>query len=302
MELGGGFRTQSFGWRRRPEADVVIVIKHAPGLDWMEAVSGRAAVIYCPVDFYGSAGAIDADGAMLRRCSRIVVHCEQLRRYFEAYSLVEFMDHHVKFASPLRGTFQRDGYVLWVGVRSNLPALVDWINRHGLPAELRVLTNPKEPGSLLRPGDVGFRHTEGVKIEEWSPEAQVRLTAGARAVLDVKGGDFRSRHKPAAKAMDFLASGVPLAMNQDSSPVEHLARMGFEVASPFDRERWFSRDYWEETRRFGGAVRELLSRERIGQRFKRIIEEVIEERSGAQATCNHKGVDRRDGEPHFFGR
>ena len=83
---------------------------------------------------------------------------------------------------------------------------------------------------------------------------------------------------PPAKAIDFLASGVPLAMNADSSPVEHLARMGFEVPSPLDTERWLSREYGEETRRFGAALRELLSLERIGLRYKRIIEEVLAER------------------------
>jgi hypothetical protein len=34
------------------------------------------------------------------------------------------------------------------------------------------------------------------------------------------------------KAIDFIASGLALAMNPDSSPVEHLARMGFEICSP----------------------------------------------------------------------
>ena len=104
------------------------------------------------------------------------------------------------------------------------------------------------------------------------------MTAAARAAIDVKGNDFRSRHKPPAKAIDFLASGVPLAMNHDSSPVEHLARMGFEVADPRDTERWLSREYWEETRRFGAALRELLSLERVARRWKRVIDDVLAER------------------------
>jgi hypothetical protein len=36
-------------------------------------------------------------------------------------------------------------------------------------------------------------------------------------------------------------------MNSDRSTVEHLARMGFHVASPLDIDRWFSLEYWEET-------------------------------------------------------
>src|SRR5712692_2509576 len=68
-----------------PDCDVAFVVKHPPTLDWIARVAERAAVIYCPIDFYGSPGDIDADAAMLRRCSRIVVHCERLRRYFEPY-------------------------------------------------------------------------------------------------------------------------------------------------------------------------------------------------------------------------
>ena len=64
-----------------------------------------------------------------------------------------------------------------------------------------------------------------------------------------------------------------LAMNAESSVVEHLARMGFEVASPNDPHWWLSREYWEETVRFGRALRELLSLKRIGLRYKRIIDE-----------------------------
>ena len=31
----------------------------------------------------------------------------------------------------------------------------------------------------------------------------------ARAALNIKGTDFRSRHKPATKAYDFIAPGIP---------------------------------------------------------------------------------------------
>jgi hypothetical protein len=111
-----------------PDADVVVVVKHAPPQDWTVEVTRRAALVYCPVDFYGSAAAIDADEALLRRCARIVVHCERLRRYFAPYAAVEYLDHHVKFAGPLRQESVQQGYVLWVGVRSNLEALVAWVN------------------------------------------------------------------------------------------------------------------------------------------------------------------------------
>ena len=258
-------------------------------------------MIYAPVDYYGSPAEIDADARMLRKCSRILIHCERLRKYFEPYAPVDYVDHHVKFVaeepsanmqeSEVRDQTSEDReYILWVGVRTNLPALVAWVNDHPLPLPLHVLTNLEDPTRVPTPGELGFRETRSresavgssrqraIWIENWAPERHIALTAGARAAIDIKGDDFRSRHKPPAKAIDFIASGLPLAMNPDSSSVEHLARMGFEVVSPVDTERWLSHEYQEETRQFGRALRELLSRRRVGLRHKRIIEEVLAER------------------------
>jgi hypothetical protein len=159
-----------------------------------------------------------------------------------------------------------------------LPPLVDWINRHPLPCPLRVLTNPETPGSVPTPAEFGFASNIDVQIQEWTPGRHLQLTSMARAAIDIKGDDFRSRHKPPAKAIDFIASGVALAMNPDSSTVEHLALLGFDIVSPLDTKRWLSPEYWEETRRFGTALRELLSRQRVGLRYKRIIEQVLSER------------------------
>ena len=107
----------------------------------------------------------------------------------------------------------------------------------------------------------------------------IRMVTECSAALDIKGTDFRARHKPPAKAIDFIASGLPLAMPAHSSPVEHLAGMGFEVASPLDTQRWLSSEYREETQRFGAALKELLSLERIGRRYKRLLDEVLAERA-----------------------
>jgi hypothetical protein len=274
-ELATHFQTLPFDGPVLPACDAVVVVKQAPALEFAGRGAARPALVYAPVDFYGSAGEIDADGSLLRRCARIVVHTERLRRYFEPYAPVEFMDHHVKFAAPLREAYRPEGFFLWVGVRTNLPPLVEWVNAHPLPGELRIVTNLEDPQAVPAPGDLGFRRGGDIRVYDWSPELQREFTAHARAALDIKGADFRSRHKPPAKAMDFIASGVPLAMNPDSSPVEHLARMGFEVASPLDTEWWLSRSYWEETQRFGRALRELLSLERIGRRYKRILDEVV---------------------------
>lgn len=277
-ELGRSFSTGSFRETDVPACDVLVIVKHLLPRDVVERLATHAAVLYLPVDSYGAGGDIDADGSVLRRCSRVVVHCERLRRYFEPYAPVEHLDHHVRFVTDQPVPFREDGPVLWVGARSNLPPLAAWANAHPPPGELLVVTNPETPGRVPPAGEFGFRPGLPVRVEEWTRERHIDALARCRAAIDIKGDDFRARHKPPAKAIDFLASGVPLAMNPDSSPVEHLARLGFDVASPLETDRWLSREYREETRRFGSAMRELLSRERVGRRFKRIIDEVLAER------------------------
>jgi hypothetical protein len=276
--LTRSFRTTSFRWDQPPTSDVLVIVKHVPPAEFLAFVPPTAALVFCPVDGYASSRDIDADRGFLRRCARIVLHCEKLRPYFEPYSPVTYLDHHVKFLAPLRETFHPDGFILWVGVRSNLPPLVAWVNTHPLPGPLRVLTNLEDPRHAEEPLLFGFRPGVAVQVREWSPELHRQWTAECRAALDIKGDDFRSRHKPPAKAIDFIASGVPLAMNPDASPVEHLERLGFSIATPAKPDCWLSHDYWEDTRRFGAALRELLSLERVGRRWRRLLEDVLAER------------------------
>src|SRR5260221_3134832 len=202
----------------------------------------------------------------------------------ESWARTEYLDHHIKFAAPLRKRYRADGNILWVGVRSNLEPLVQWVNTHSLPAPLDVLTNPEQSNCVLDPAEFGFDSGLNVHVHVWSPELQRRLTADARAAIDVKGDDFRSRHNPPAKALAFIASGLPLAMNPDSSAAEHLAGLGLNLAAPLDVERWLSRDYWEATRDLGRRLGDELCVDRVAQRLQNIIAEALtERRKGAAA-------------------
>ncbi|MBI3862383.1 MAG: hypothetical protein HY290_10860 [Planctomycetia bacterium] len=275
-ELVSWFSTVLFDLGEMPNADAVFVVKHALPTEYWQTAS-RAPVIYCPVDRYGSVAEIDADADWLSRCARIVVHCNRLRKYFASYGAVKFLDHHVKFAGKPQSVNIPDGPILWVGVRTNLPPFVDWVNTHDLQRPLIVLTNPENPSLPMRPADYGFNTGIDIRMEVWSTERHLQLLPQVSAAIDIKGTDFRSQHKPPAKAIDFLAAGVPLAMNGDSSVADHLAEMGFTVADPEDQGYWLSAEYWEETRRFGAVLAELLSRRRVAMRARRIIEDVLAE-------------------------
>jgi hypothetical protein len=275
------YTTTEFGWDEAPQADVVLVVKHPLWSHLRRRLPTETPVIYCPVDHYGSPAEIQADAAMLSACARVVVHCHKLLRHFAPFAAAEYVDHHVKYVPREMAQHWPEGAVLWVGVRSNLPYLIEWAQQHPFAWPLEVLTNLEDTSRDPSARELGFPSGCDVRIEPWSPARHLACLSQARGALDVKGDDFRQRHKPPAKALDFLAAGLPLAMNADSSSAEHLARLGFEVADPLDTDRWFSLSYWQETHRFGQALRELLSLERITRRYRHLIDSVWQERQEA---------------------
>jgi glycosyltransferase involved in cell wall biosynthesis len=270
-QLTAAFNTSTFEQWKAPEADAVVVIKHVPPAEWVERVKRRSAVIYCPIDQYGAPTEIDADAGWLRACARVIVHCRRLLPYLGSFAAASYLDHPIKYATPTRKVFRPVGPLLWVGVRSNLAPLVAWVNSHPLPAPLDILTNPEILGRIPSPAELGFRLDCEVRVHEWTPERHLQFVANARAALDIKGDDFRSRHKPPAKAIDFIASGLPLAMNPGTSPVEHLAALGLKVPSPLDIETWLSERYWKETRRVGERLTRELAPTSLAGRFQKLI-------------------------------
>ncbi|WP_339735846.1 glycosyltransferase family 4 protein [uncultured Gimesia sp.] len=261
-----------------PHCDLAIVVKYDfPQL--METRPSDIPVIYCPVDCYESARDIDRDGNNLFQCRQIITHSESLRKYFNTYAPVEYLDHHLRFISQSLGPKPEHGPILWTGIRSNIQPLVEWINQNPLPRELWILTNLDQGSTTVSPTKLGFNGASTVRIENWTPKKHVEWARLANSAIDIKGTDFRARHKPPTKALECLASGLPLAMNSDSSSVRHLAKQGFEVASVEDQEFWFSNEYRKRTLEFGAELRKRLSRKNIGKRFKTILDRILDDES-----------------------
>jgi hypothetical protein len=255
-----------------PLCDVAVFIKFKTSADELTRLRQRCRLVYCPVDFYASASEIDGDSPSLECFDRIIVHAERLRKYFCTYGPVEYLDHHLKFvASP--PTIQRnDGPFLWIGNRSNLPPVVEWVNQNYLPGPIWVLTDLPNDANQESPGNLGFRRHD-VRIGRWTPDRHREWTTLSRAAFDIKGDDFRARHKPPTKAMDFLASGVPLAMNTDSSSSEHLRKhFEFEIASIDDTDHWLSAEYWASVQALSTRLRQTLSLDAVAAHFRAIIE------------------------------
>jgi len=262
-----------------PECDLIWIVKQPIHPQIVIEKSSTTPIIYSPIDFYGSPAQIDADAAWLTHCDRILVHCQELARYFRSYAPTDYIDHQVRFFPEHFPTYKPDSFVLWVGMQSQISNLANWVNEHQLPSELRVLTNLNPAQPVPAASLYGFdTYKNSIRLGCWSPARHLDWVDRAGLAIDIKGNDFRQRHKPSTKAIDFIAAGLPLAMNSDSSSVRHLKRLGFDVPSPENYERWKSQSYFEQTQRFGRAWRELFSLSRISMRYQLLFEEVWKER------------------------
>ena len=260
-----------------PDCDVIVIVKFKPSATELRQLRiDHRILIYFPVDLYDSAARIDLDSDSLRSFHRIIVHCERLRKYFSVWSKVEYLDHHLKFVAPQPSQRRQEGPLLWIGNRSNLQPVIDWTNQHSLSEDLWILTD--FPADVVIPAAtaLGFRNSCAVRIERWTPERHLEWTTLARAALDVKGDDFRARHKPPTKALDFLASGVPLAMYPDSSSTEHLLKKyEFQIAGLEDHDHWLSADYWQAVQQIAPRLKSDLSLEVVAARFVAMIQTAI---------------------------
>lgn len=257
-----------------PRADVLVIVKFPPDSSRLSKVGNSTKIVYFPVDFFVSPEHIASYSDFLRRCDQVIVSSPRQFAYFEPFTSVEYLDHHVKYAIPDRVGPLKGGDFLWVGVHTNLLPLVEWVEKHPLPRELSVLTNYGD-GVTVDPNVKRFLTRQDVSFREWSPSVFKASLRDCFAALDIKGQDFASLNKPATKAIDFIASGVPFAMNQDSSSVEYFRSLGFSIADPEDRDRWLSEKYLRETQRMGIVLREAMSLDRVSHRFHGIITDML---------------------------
>ncbi|REK25328.1 MAG: hypothetical protein DWQ41_12340 [Planctomycetota bacterium] len=255
-----------------PDCDVAVFIKFLPPAPVLRQLRQRTRTVFCPVDIYGSAAEIDANSDALRQCDCVVIHCERLRKYVMPYTRTEYINHHLKYVAPLPLRRKTDGPLVWIGNRANLPPVAECVNSRTFAGKLYILTNLDGPETT--PGELGFGAANTVRVENWTERRHIELTSAARAAFDVKGDDFRARHKPPAKALDWIASGVPLAMNADSSSAEHAASLGFSLCHLDETERWLSEAYWNETQQFAKKLQTTLNLKRVAHTWLNLLRDI----------------------------
>jgi len=268
---------ESFG--KIPPADAIMILKHRPSAALATALRRRGIkLVYAPIDAYASHAEIYRDRGLLETFDLVLAHdeliLECLRPYCRRIGLVE---HHGKYSLSEMAPYKQDGYVLWVGGLQHAPYLLDWLERHPIGLEVRILTDAGnsvatgEARRLARLLDIRFeldaRSINGHGMGKWSEGEQQRMMQECKAAIDVKGEDFSQLTKPPTKAQKFISSGIPFACNCETSASRYFRERGFELASPREEEIWFSEDYWRRTRRFAEELRGRIAIDSVGRDY-----------------------------------
>ena len=216
----------------------------------------------------------------------VVVHCERLLPLVRPYcGNTHFVDHHTRYALNAMADYKDAGFILWIGACQYVPYLVRWLDHHPIQHEIKILTDidndRARQAARVFAAQIGMKvevsrgatSIAGCRVYPWSERRQYDMMRECKAALDVKmTGKFNQRHKPPTKAQQYIASGIPFAVNPDSYSAEYFRVRGFEVASPVETSRWLSREYWEATRICGERLRASTSIEAVGSRYRELIE------------------------------
>ena len=234
--------------------DAVVIVKEPPSSC---CAAGSRRIVYLPVDFFESEDQIEKHLPFLRSCAVVATHCSRLDRHLLPHCRrLAHVEHYGKQVLPEISSYKPDGFVLWTGQGMWVKHTIKWHDRRKRDFDLVMLANDRgwSWNSFPRPG---------ISLALWSEREHLRLLGKARAGLDVKGENFHQATKPPTKIQQFVASGVPAAVNRDSYSWEWFHERGFDLADPDDEARWFSRRYWEETREFGLHLRKEISKESV---------------------------------------
>lgn len=280
-ELASRFDVTVFGKGSIPIADVLILIKHVPSPDQIAvAQANRCRIVYMPVDHFRDEGHIQRSARFLKACALIAIHSHALAPYLRGLAPIQCVDHYGKFFLPKLASYKERGYALWVGTLEHVPFLLQYLERHPPPLELKILTNVDSARALASAAQVARRlriqirvqddRINGIEALRWSADLQTRMLSEAKAAIDIKGRSFNQRMKPPTKAQQFVCSGVPLAMNP-CGITQHMAEHGLDIPLPSD-DRWLTRSYYEKVYSVAQRLRPTLTLAHIAGQYRAMIE------------------------------
>ena len=249
----------------KQDPDVLMIVKEPPKQDKWKKLGHPKKIIYLPVDYFRTESHIHEHSLVLGDCCLIATHCTRLDKFLKNHcAQITHIEHYAKYALPIMNEFKQEGFVLWIGIGEFVPLVQGWYRKRNRPFILKILTaHPCIHG------------TGNIHEQQWTPQIQRTMLGLAKAGIDIKGSDFHQSMKPPTKVQQFVASGVPVAVNRESYPWEWFHQEGLDLADPDDTSRWFSHEYWKETQDFGLRLREKISKKNVAKSYLDLIERVL---------------------------
>jgi hypothetical protein len=277
-------QTRIFSDACQPQfSDVIVFVKFKPPLSVLQLLRRNGSrLVFIPIDIYGSAAEIDADRESLKLFDLVLLHSHRLLRYFDAAPRVAFLDHPLKYTLSVPRLHPVEGPLLWIGRRCNLSPIVNWFNQNAVNDDLWILTN--FDGEDFSREHLGFLRPRGIRLGEWNEPIHLEWLAQAGTAVDIKGHDFRSRHKPPAKAFDYLASGIPVLTNLGSSTALEMTYRGLEPLTTAlwrVNDRQITADYIQHCT---NTVRQVATPECVWSFCRNLLQELIQPESSLSGT------------------
>lgn len=287
-ELSKDFQVSIYdSWAVPPDCDVLFIVKDRPPEHFVSAAQRQGTtLVYCPLDVYRDPAHITRDAGFLQACAMVLVHSERLLPFIHVHCrAVHFIDHHTRYGLSPMADYKEAGFILWIGGFQYVPYLVQWLERYPIAHEIRLLTDVRNhrarDAARMFAAEIGVKleiserttSVAGCRLYPWSERLQSDMMRECKAAFDVKVTEkFEQYLKPPTKAQQYIASGIPFAVNPDSYSAEYFRVRGFDVASPSDTARWLSREYWEATQAPGKQLRAATSIEVVAARYRDLIE------------------------------
>ena len=254
------FSVDAFSPGQLPErADVVVFLKFLPPVDVLTELSRRSRIVFMPVDIYGSCRDIELQRKLLGCIDLVISHSHRQLRYFAGICRAEYLHHPLRYTSSDVKSPDPDGPVVWVGKSCNVQPVVDWVTDRELDRELHVLTD--EPDVVRK----SFRNKGNVQVRLWSEESHIASLDNCAAAVDIKADDFRARHKPPAKCVDFLAAGIPVITNKGSSTDLFMRSAGLQPLYTHDWCERLTPQYTATIAAGSSLLREQCSSEAVAK-------------------------------------
>lgn len=248
----------------------------------IQIVLKRLRVVFFPVDVFRDVEHIAACRSFIDSCSLVVLHSRNLAKYFDK-NKIRHIDHYNKYG--IMPAERRPGdTLLWIGGFQYFPYVVRFVLEHQ-PRRMRravFLTDYRSPNAIAAANNLGRTLGLGIgfsdmanfadlNVVEWSVPAQKTLLQTCAGAFDCKGTeDFNQLHKPPTKLQKYLCSGIPCAINADSTLQSNL---GFELCDLLDDATWFSPDYKALTEEYSRMLNARLSLAAIAAQYLQFARE-----------------------------